>query len=166
MSYLVAITLFHTALCFIAIGAGAVAVAGLCQGRRIWTGRFLALATAVSVTGYFFPFHGVTPAMIVGAIALGVIVVALAAYRHFHLEGVWARVYASALVASLYLLAFVTVAQAFQKIPVLHGLAPTQSEPPFAIAQIGVLIFFLIVGWRATSRFRASVSAGRPVMLK
>jgi len=91
MSYLVAITLFHTALCFIAIGAGAVAVAGLCQGRRIWTGRFLALATAVSVTGYFFPFHGVTPAMIVGAIALGVIVVALAAYRHFHLEGVWAR---------------------------------------------------------------------------
>ena len=157
MTYLVAITLFHTALCFVALGVGAVAVAGLFKGRRTWTGLFLALAIAVSVTGYFFPFHGVTPAMIVGAVALAVIAPVLVASRHFNLAGVWARIYAAGIVASLYLLAFVTVAQAFQKIPALNRLAPTQSEPPFAIAQIAVLILFLVGGWQASSRFRVAM---------
>ncbi|MBV8238838.1 MAG: hypothetical protein JO221_08715 [Sphingomonas sp.] len=157
MTYLIAITLFHTALCFIALAAGAVAVAGLYQGRRTWTGRFLALAIAVSVTGYFFPFHGVTPAMIVGAVALAVIALVLVASRQFNLAGVWAQIYAGGIVASLYFLAFVTVAQAFQKIPALNRLAPTQSEPPFAVTQIAVLVLFLIVGWQASSRFRVNV---------
>ena len=37
----------------------------------------------------------------------------------------------------------------FQKVPALAALAPTQSEPPFAITQLIVLLAFLALGyWR------------------
>ena len=36
--------------------------------------------------------------------------------------------------------------QSFQKVPFLRALAPTQSEAPFAVAQLAVLIGFLAVG--------------------
>jgi hypothetical protein len=48
---------------------------------------------------------------------------------------------------------FVAVVQAFQKIPAFNAFAPTQSEPPFAIAQAIVLVLAIIVGWLAVRRF-------------
>ena len=42
--------------------------------------------------------------------------------------------------ASFYLNVFVLVVQAFLRVPALHALAPTQGEPPFAIAQGAVLL--------------------------
>jgi hypothetical protein len=35
--------------------------------------------------------------------------------------------------------------QAFQKVPALKAMAPTQSEPPFVIAQLGALALFVIL---------------------
>ena len=55
---------------------------------------------------------------------------------------------------ALYLNVFVLVAQAFLKVPPLKALAPTESEPPFLVAQVVVLAFFLYVGTRAAMRFR------------
>jgi hypothetical protein len=52
-----------------------------------------------------------------------------------------------------YLLAFVTIVQAFQKIPALHALAPTQSELPFAVAQLVTLAVFLGLGLLAIRKF-------------
>ncbi len=46
------------------------------------------------------------------------------------------------------------VAQLFQKVEALRALAPTQSEPPFLIAQTIVLALFIVVGIAATIRFR------------
>jgi hypothetical protein len=40
----------------------------------------------------------------------------------------------------------------FLQIGPLHALAPTQSEPPFAIAQGAALVGFVVLGWR---RFRS-----------
>ena len=57
-------------------------------------------------------------------------------------------------VASLYLNVFVLIVQSFQKIPVLKALAPTQSEPPFAIAQGVVLVLFVVLGFLAVGKFR------------
>ena len=56
---------------------------------------------------------------------------------------------------ALYLNVFVGVVQAFQKVSFLQPLAPTQSEPPFAIAQGLVLVIFLALTVLASKRLRA-----------
>ena len=66
--------------------------------------------------------------------------------------GIWRPVYTITAVIALYLNCFVGVVQAFQKIPALHALAPTGTEPPFAIAQGLVLIAFAVAGFLAVRR--------------
>jgi hypothetical protein len=67
-------------------------------------------------------------------------------------------------VAALYLNVFVGVVQAFDKAAFLHALAPTQSEPPFIVAQVIVLLIFIAVGVVATRSFlpAANTVASRP----
>jgi cell division protein FtsW (lipid II flippase) len=163
MSYLTAITLFHTGISLVAIGAGAVAIAGLFHGGafRHWTNLFLITAVVTSVTGFFFPFNGVTPAQIVGVLALLILAVVLLAFYRFHVVRAWRWIYALGMVASLYLLVFVGVVQAFQKIGFIHGLAPTQSEPPFLIAQGATLLFFIVLGIVTAIRYRPEVASAR-----
>ena len=69
----------------------------------------------------------------------------------------WARVYAIGAVVALYLNVFVLVVQAFLKAPALNALAPTQSEPPFLVAQLFVLMLFVGFGIVAARRFRHPV---------
>lgn len=162
MSYLTALTIFHTIISLIAVAAGAVAVVGLFRGGafRSWTNVFLVTAVLTSVTGFAFPLNGVTPAQITGVVALAILAVVLVAYYRFHLAQAWRWIYAAGMVASLYLLVFVGVVQAFQKIAVLNGLAPTQSEQPFVIAQILALAFFVVLGVLAAIRYRPDVGGG------
>ena len=82
-------------------------------------------------------------------------VAALAWYRH-RLAGGWHRAYVVTALASLYLNVFVGVVQAFRRIPALHALAPTESEPPFAVAQAAVLLGFVALTVTALRRGRAS----------
>jgi hypothetical protein len=60
----------------------------------------------------------------------------------------------SGAILALYLNAFVAVVQAFTKIPAVKALAPTQAEPPFAIAQGLLLVVFIALGIRAVMKFR------------
>jgi hypothetical protein len=48
----------------------------------------------------------------------------------------------------------VFVVQLFQKAPALRALAPTQSEPPFAIAQGIILVAFAWLIYRTAKTFR------------
>ena len=48
---------------------------------------------------------------------------------------------------------FVGVVQAFQKLPTRRPLAPTQSEPPFLVAQSAVLVVFVAPGVVALRSF-------------
>lgn len=48
---------------------------------------------------------------------------------------------------------FVLVVQLFEKVPVLKALAPTQSETPFQLAQLAVLLSFILVGIVAALKF-------------
>ena len=50
---------------------------------------------------------------------------------------------------------FVLIVQMFQKVPALRELAPTQSEPPFQMTQLAVLVIFLALGTRATMKSRS-----------
>ena len=102
-----------------------------------------------------------TPAMITGAIALVILAVVLVAFYRFRVAQAWRWIYATGMVASLFLLVFVGVVQAFQKINFLNGLAPTQSELPFAIAQGATLAFFVDLGIVAAKRYRPEVMATR-----
>ncbi len=70
------------------------------------------------------------------------------------MAGAWRTTYVVTAVTALYLNVFVLVVQTFQKVPALAALAPTQSEPPFAIAQLIVLVLFLVLGYRAVVSFR------------
>jgi hypothetical protein len=56
-------------------------------------------------------------------------------------------------VLALYLNFFVLIAQLFQKVPPLKALAPTQTEPPFAITQVAVMVAFIVLGTLAFRRF-------------
>jgi len=141
----------HTAISLIAVLLGIGAVARL-LGRPLaawWTSWFIAAAIATSATGFLFPFIGVTPAFAVGIVASLILAVVVVARFATGLRGWWRTAYTLGLVASLYLLVFVTVAQAFAKIPALRALAPTQAEPPFAVAQGVVLLLFIWLGVRA-----------------
>jgi hypothetical protein len=149
-------TSIHSLISLFAILTGAFVVLGLFGARwpRMLTMLFLLLAVAASATGFGFPFNGVLPSHVVGVVALAVLAVTLLARFSAHYAGAWRWIYSTGVIVSLYLLVFVLVAQAFAKIPVLKNLAPTQSEPPFAIAQLAVLAVFAVLGLRAARAFR------------
>jgi hypothetical protein len=102
---------------------------------------------------FFFPYKGVTPAIILGILSLVVLAAAIAARYAFHFGGRWRWIYVVGSVVALYFNVFVLVVQAFLKIPALHALAPKGSEPPFAIAQGIVLVFFTLAGVLSVKRF-------------
>ena len=149
----------HVALSLIGILSGLVVLYGLISNDRMdgLTLVFLATTVATSVTGFGFPFHGVTPAIILGVISLVVLAPAIAGRYLFHLAGPWCWIYTAGAVTALYFNVFVLVVQAFAKLPALHALAPKGSEPPFAIAQGLVLLAFIALGVLAVRRFRPIV---------
>jgi hypothetical protein len=153
-------TLFHVVLSLVGIAAGVVVLVGLFNSRLPggWTALFLATTILTSVTGYLFPANRVLPSHIVGAVSLVVLTVAVAALYRFRLVGAWRWIYVVFAVGALYLNVFVGVVQAFLKIPPLHSLAPTQSEPPFVIAQGVVLIAFIAIGFLAVRRYHPEAS--------
>jgi hypothetical protein len=158
-------THIHTAISLIAILTGLIVMVGMLTGKRMpeWTGVFLLTTVLTSVTGFMFPvpISLLLPSQITGIVALAVLLPTLAAIYVFKLSGPWRSVYIIGAVISLYLNVFVLVAQAFLKVPALNALAPTQAEPPFAIAQGLVLILFVVLGIVAAMKFRpaAAVSA-------
>lgn len=148
-------TLVHVALSLIGIFSGLIVLAGLLRSNRMngWTLIFLITTVATSVTGFFFPFHGITPAIVLGLLSLIVLSVAIVARYSFQFTGAWRWVYAVSASVALYFNFFVLVVQSFLHIPTLHVLAPNGSEPPFAIAQGVVFVLFLIAGILSLKRF-------------
>ena len=156
MSGLELYTDIHVVITLVAIFSGFVVLYGMIKALAMprWTQLFLVTTVLTSVTGFFFPFHGFTPALGLGIVSMFLLAGALAALYLYRLGGAWRPVYVVCAVAALYFNCFVLVVQSFLKIPPLHGLAPTGSEPPFAAAQGLVLVFFLVTGYLAVKRFR------------
>jgi hypothetical protein len=148
-------TTLHVIISLVGIASGAIVLIGMLSGRQVAgvTALFLATTVLTSLTGFFFPFQKLLPSHVVGVISLVVLTFALLALYAFQLAGAWRGVYVIGAVLALYLNVFVAVVQAFQKLPFLKPLAPTQSEPPFAIAQLVVLIAFVALGFVALRSF-------------
>jgi hypothetical protein len=149
-------TLVHVVISLIGIVTGAVVLAEMIAGRRLggWNAVFLVTTVATSVSGFFFHSASFGPPHVVGLISLVVLAVALMAFYGRHLAGFWRAIYVVAAVLALYLNVFVGVVQDFQKLPSLEALAPTQTEPPFLVAQSMVLGAFVILGFLAVRRFQ------------
>jgi hypothetical protein len=149
-------TIIHVIISLIAIGSGFIVLFGLLTGKRLdgWTAFFLAMTGATSVTGFLFPFPGFTPAIGVGIISLVVLAIAIVARYARHLAGAWRWIYVVSAMLGLYLNFFVLIVQLFQKIPALKAMAPTQSEPPFLVAQVLALLLFVVLTILAVMKFR------------
>ncbi len=150
-------TLVHILISLVGILAGLVVLGGWLASRQFrgWTTLFLLFTLATTVTGFFFPFRGFTPAFAVGVVSL--LVLAAAGYALYvrRLSGGWSKVYVISGLTALYFNFFVLVAQLFQKTPALRELAPTQTELPFAISQVVILALFVALGVAAVRQFRA-----------
>src|SRR6266496_4156689 len=149
-------TIIHTLISLVGIFTGLIVLFGLLAGKRLdaWTKWFLITTVLTSATGFFFPFHGFTPAHGVGIISLLVLAMAIYARYLRHLAGHWRWIYVVTAVIALYLNVFVAVVQAFEKVPALKVMAPTQTEPPFKVTQLVVLALFVVLGIVAAIRFR------------
>jgi hypothetical protein len=156
MSNLSTFTIVHVVISLIGIASGLVLMFGLLVARKLnrWSALFLISTIATSVTGFFFPFHGLTPAIVVGVISLVVLAVAIIARYVRRLAGAWRWIYVVTVMIALYLNVFVLIVQLFQKVPALKALAPTQSEPPFAVMQLVVLALFVVLTIMAAIKFR------------
>ena len=149
-------TIIHTLISLMGIFTGFVVLFGLLAGKRLdgWTRWFLITTVLTSVTGFFFPFHGFTPAITLGIMSLIVLAVAIFARYPRQLAGAWRWIYVVTAVITLYLNVFVGIVQAFEKIPALKAIAPTQTEPPFKLTQLVVLVLFVLITIVAAIRFR------------
>ena len=149
-------TKVHVVISLIAIFAGFVVTFGLLTAKRLdgWTALFLVTTVATSVTGFFFPFHGFTPAIALGIMSLIVLAVAIFARYPRQLAGHWRWIYVVGAVIALYFNVFVGIVQSFEKIPALKAIAPTQTEQPFKLTQLLVLALFIVFAIAAAIRFR------------
>jgi hypothetical protein len=144
---LIALTVVHTALSLIALLLGLWIVWAMIRRRALAAAEpwYLATSLATSLSGFAFPVTHFLPSHAVGLLSVLLLAAALYARYAAKLAGTWRKVYAATVSLSVYLLVFVSVAQAFSKVAALKALAPTLQEPPFAAAQGVVLVLFVIV---------------------
>jgi hypothetical protein len=152
------LTAVHVVISLIGIVSGIVVMFGLLGSNRMpgLTAIFLLFTILTSATGFLFPFEKLLPSHIISILSLVLLAIACIALYGMNLSGAWRWIYAVTALISLYLNVFVLVIQSFLKIGPLHALAPSvpPSEPPFAVVQVIVLVFFVVATIGAIRRFR------------
>jgi hypothetical protein len=153
-------TAVHVTISLIGIVTGFVVLFGLLRGRLFctWNGVFLVSTVLTSVTGFGFPYTKVTPGIILGILSLIALAIAIFAIYARHLQGTWRRTYVISAMIALYFNVFVLAAQLFEHVPAIHALAPTQTEGPFKIAQLLLLVLFAAFITAAAKKFRPALA--------
>lgn len=149
-------TIVHVIISMTAILTGFLVAISFLGGKPLGSlnATFLVTTILTSVTGFMFPISTVTPGIILGGLSLIVLAVACMALYSRHLAGAWRSTYVITVMIALYFNFFVLIVQSFQKVPTLKALAPTQSEPPFAITQGVALVGFIALTIAAVKKFR------------
>src|SRR3977135_3436162 len=154
-------TTVHVIISLIAIVSGIIVMFGVLGSSRMpaMTAIFLLFTILTSATGFLIPpllSDKLLPSHMIGILSLVLLAIACLALYGMKLSGAWRSVYVVTAMTSLYLNVFVLIIQAFLKVPALHALAPSvpPSEPPFAVIQGIVLVFFVIVTTGAVRRSR------------
>jgi hypothetical protein len=153
-----AFTTLHVVISLIAIVAGLAVMFSMLGPHKpgTLTGTFLLFTILTSVTGFMFPFDGITPGIVIGIISIILLAVACIGLYAKHLAGAWRGIYVLTALISLYLNVFVLGVQSFLKIPPLHELAPGNppAGPAFLVVQGIVLVFFAVMIVQVWRRFR------------
>ena len=153
-----AFTNLHVVISLIAIVAGLIVMFGMVGPYHSGglTAIFLLFTILTSVTGFMFPFDGITPGIVIGIVSCVLLAIACLALYQMKLAGAWRWIYLLTALISLYLNVFVLVIQSFLKIPPLHEIAPGNppAGPAFAVVQGVVLLFFIYMIFRAWRGFR------------
>src|SRR6201747_663413 len=151
----------HVIISLIGIAAGIIVMFGMLGSNRMpgLTAIFLLFTILTSATGFLIPplvSDKLLPSHIIGALSLILLAIACFALYGQRLSGSWRWVYVLTALLAQYFNVFVLVIQSFLKVGPLHALAPSvpPSEPPFAIVQGIVLVFFIIMIIGAIRRFR------------
>jgi hypothetical protein len=144
-------TLIHVVISLIGIFTGLVVVYGFLVGAKLpaWNWVFLAFTILTSVTGFFFPFHGITPGIVLGVLSLIVLAVAVVAWR----KG-WSKTYIVTATIAEFFNVLVLIVQSFEKIAPLHALAPKGTEPITNVVKLVALVLFVVAAWVAIRRGR------------
>ena len=155
------LVLVHVVISLIGIVAGLVVMFAMLDSNRMagLTAIFLIFTILTSATGFIIPpflTDKFLPSHAIGILSLILLAIACFALYSQNLSGMWRWVYVVTALVSLYLNVFVLVIQSFLKVPALHALAPSvpPAEPPFAVAQGVVLVFFVVVIIGAIRRYR------------
>jgi len=140
-------TLLHVLISLVGIGSGFVVMYGLLTSRRFdrWTLLFLISTAATSVSGFAFPFTHLLASHKLGILSVIVLTIAAVARYARDMSGIWRAIYVVSASVALYFNMFVLVVQSFEKSPALKALAPTQTEPPFIVAQGLLLTLFIVL---------------------
>src|SRR5215475_5873402 len=103
-----AFTTLHVVISLIAIVAGLVVLFGMLSSQKpgTLTGVFLLFTILTSVTGFMFPFDGITPGIVIGIISIILLAVACIGLYAMHLVGAWRGIYVLTALISLYLNVF------------------------------------------------------------
>jgi hypothetical protein len=148
-------TTVHVLISLVGIGSGFAVLLGLFSAKRVngLTALFLLTTALTSVTGFGFPFTHLLPSHKIAIISLVVLAIAILARYSFHMVGKWRWIYVVTAMIALYLNLFVLVFQSFEKVPALKAIAPTQSEPPFLVAQLAVMAICIVLTIFAVKKF-------------
>jgi len=148
-------TYLHVFLSVVGLGAGVFVVIGFFSSKKfsILTSTFIVSTFLTSLSGFLFPFHGVSPGIVLGVLSIIVLFVAIYALYARKMAGVWRTTYVISACVALYFNFFVLVAQAFDKVRVLHSIAPSQTSPGFAISEVAVLVLFILITIRSVQKF-------------
>jgi len=151
-----AFTTLHVVISLIGIATGFIVAFGMIGARRLpaMNAVFLATTALISLTGFLFPFKGVTPGIVIGILSVLLLIVAVVALYSKQLSGGWRGTYVITAMLAQYFNFFVLIVQSFEKVPSLHALAPTGSEGPFKIVQLLTLLLFVALTVVAFKRFR------------
>ena len=154
------LTIVHVAISLIGIGSGFVMIYGFVTNKRFEqaTAVFLATTILTSLTGFLFPIEKFTPGLAIGILSLIALGVAVWALYRKHLGGGWRTAFVVTAMISQYFNFAILIIQSYQKVPALHELAPTQTEPPFAVTQLTVLVLFVALTVAAIIRFRPATA--------
>lgn len=159
------LTLVHVLISLVGIFSGLIVLRDFLgnQHRTGIVAVFLWSTLATSVTGFlFFPLKPFTGAHVFGILTLLILPPAMYGLYARALAGGWRRMYVIGSVVALYLNVFALVVQLFRRVPPLKTLAPTQTEPPFGMAQLAVLALFIFLGRRCVKRFQTTLKPNAP----
>ncbi len=156
MTGLAAFTLFHVLLTLVQIVAG-IALFSQVLNRRISKSTvtiFLVATAGNLITGFLFPFHGVTPAIVIGILNMVILIATAAAWLRHSASRLWSAVFIFGALLLLYFDCLVLIVQSFQKVPALNALAPTGGEPAVVVSQVVLLAVALFLGYQCFRRVR------------